>query len=160
MRIIALVAAIIVSSATNVSAQNQDVRGHWVCTKQCGAGPAYAQRGLISERPDGTLVFYANTIPPGRYKDIAEGHWTGPDTIAIDGILGTAFTKVKWVRVAPGGRFALIRGWCRVDKVRMLTRLARAGLLTIRYEVFKAGAKSIEVVRIRITEAGRQAIES
>jgi len=42
----------------------------------------------------------------------------------------------------------------------MLTRLARAGLLTIRYEVFKAGAKSIEVVRIRITEAGRQAIES
>jgi len=57
---------------------------------------------LISERVDGTMVFYANPIPPGRYRDIAEGHWIGPDTVALKGILGTGFNKVKWARLGPG----------------------------------------------------------
>jgi hypothetical protein len=103
MKTIALASVVVVGFATNASARNlDDVLGTWVCTKKCGAAPAYAQQGLISERPDGTLIFYANVVPPGRYVDVAEGRWTGPDTIALNGLLGTAFAKVNWVRVGPG----------------------------------------------------------
>jgi hypothetical protein len=42
---------------------------------------------------------------------------------------------------------------------RMLVRLVRAGLITIRHEVIKTGAKLIGVGRVRITAAGRKAIE-
>ena len=41
----------------------------------------------------------------------------------------------------------------------MITGLVRAGLATAERETMKAGAKPIEVVRVRITDAGRQAIE-
>jgi len=37
--------------------------------------------------------------------------------------------------------------------------LVSAGLATAEREVVKAGRKTIEVVRVRITEAGRKAIE-
>ncbi len=43
---------------------------------------------------------------------------------------------------------------------RMLGRLVFAGLMTIRYEVIKTGAKPIEVGKVMITEAGRQAIDA
>lgn len=45
---------------------------------------------------------------------------------------------------------------------RMLARMARAGLVTIRHQVIKvikAGDKPLEVSRIRITDAGRRAID-
>src|SRR5260370_1454231 len=42
---------------------------------------------------------------------------------------------------------------------RMLVRLARAGLITIRHEVIKADGKTIDVGRVWITEAGRRALE-
>jgi hypothetical protein len=41
----------------------------------------------------------------------------------------------------------------------MLGRLVLAGLMTIRYEVIKTGDKPIEVSKVMITEAGRQALE-
>ena len=43
--------------------------------------------------------------------------------------------------------------------LRMLGRLVLAGLMTIRYEVIKTGDKPIEVSKVMITEAGRQALE-
>jgi hypothetical protein len=42
---------------------------------------------------------------------------------------------------------------------RMLVRLVRAGLITIRHEVIKTGAKLIGVGRVRITDAERRALE-
>ena len=42
---------------------------------------------------------------------------------------------------------------------RMLAGLVRTGLVAEEREVIKAGGKTIEVVRVRITEAGRKAIE-
>ena len=42
---------------------------------------------------------------------------------------------------------------------RMLVSLVRAGLATEQCEVIMAGAKTIEVIRVRITAAGRRAIE-
>jgi hypothetical protein len=52
---------------------------------------------------DGTLVFYANLVPPGiLYRDIADGHWIAPDTIALTSILGPWFNQVKSVRVRSG----------------------------------------------------------
>jgi len=42
----------------------------------------------------------------------------------------------------------------------MLVGLVRAGLATAEREVIKTGGKTIEVVRVRITAAGRKAIES
>jgi hypothetical protein len=42
---------------------------------------------------------------------------------------------------------------------RMLGRLARAGLITIRHEVINANAKPIEVGEVRITYGGRRALE-
>jgi len=42
---------------------------------------------------------------------------------------------------------------------RMLTGLVRTGLATEERVITKAGSKPIEVVRVRITEAGRRAIE-
>ena len=42
---------------------------------------------------------------------------------------------------------------------RMLDRLVLAGLMTIRYEVIKTGAKPIQVGKVMITEAGQRAIE-
>ncbi len=42
---------------------------------------------------------------------------------------------------------------------RMLAGLVRRGLAAAEREVVKAGGKTIEVTRIRITKAGRQAIE-
>jgi len=41
----------------------------------------------------------------------------------------------------------------------MLAGLVRRGLAAAEREVVKAGGKTIEVTRIRITKAGRQAIE-
>jgi hypothetical protein len=41
----------------------------------------------------------------------------------------------------------------------MVANLVRTGLATEEREVMKAGGKPIEVVRIKITEAGREAIE-
>ncbi len=41
----------------------------------------------------------------------------------------------------------------------MIAGLVRAGLAAEELEVMKAGGKTIEVVRVRITEAGRKAIE-
>jgi hypothetical protein len=41
----------------------------------------------------------------------------------------------------------------------MVAGLVRAGLATAQRETVKAGGKSVEVVRIRITDAGRKAIE-
>ncbi len=42
---------------------------------------------------------------------------------------------------------------------RMLGRLVHAGLITIQYEVIQVGAKLVEVSKVIITEAGRQALE-
>jgi len=42
----------------------------------------------------------------------------------------------------------------------MLVGLVRAGLATAEREVIKTGGTTIEVVRVRITAAGRRAIES
>jgi 16S rRNA U516 pseudouridylate synthase RsuA-like enzyme len=42
---------------------------------------------------------------------------------------------------------------------RMLARLVRAGLITIRHEVIKASDKPIEVGKVRITYSGRRALE-
>jgi hypothetical protein len=42
---------------------------------------------------------------------------------------------------------------------RMLSGLVSAGLATSRREVIKAGARTIEVNRITITDAGRRAAE-
>jgi hypothetical protein len=42
---------------------------------------------------------------------------------------------------------------------RMLARLVRVGLKTIRHEVIKAGARPIEVGKVRITYSGRRALE-
>jgi hypothetical protein len=42
---------------------------------------------------------------------------------------------------------------------RMLTGLVRAGLAAAEREVVKAGGKPIEVVRVRITAAGRKVVE-
>jgi hypothetical protein len=41
----------------------------------------------------------------------------------------------------------------------MIAGLVRAGLATARRETMRAGGKTTEVVRIRITDAGRRAIE-
>ena len=41
----------------------------------------------------------------------------------------------------------------------MVARLVRAGLATSERETMQAGAKPVEVVRLRITAAGRKAIE-
>jgi hypothetical protein len=41
----------------------------------------------------------------------------------------------------------------------MISDLVRAGLATAERETMKAGAKPIEVVRVRITDNGRKAIE-
>ena len=41
----------------------------------------------------------------------------------------------------------------------MIAGLVRAKLATARREIVKAGGKTVEVVRIRITDAGRKAIE-
>jgi hypothetical protein len=40
----------------------------------------------------------------------------------------------------------------------MLVELVRAGLATARIERVVAGRRSIDVVRVRITDAGRQAL--
>jgi hypothetical protein len=42
----------------------------------------------------------------------------------------------------------------------MLTGLIRAGLATAQRQTVRAGGQAIKVIRIRITEAGRQEIES
>ena len=42
---------------------------------------------------------------------------------------------------------------------RMLARLVRVGLITIPHEVIKAGARPIEVGKVRITYSGRRALE-
>jgi hypothetical protein len=42
----------------------------------------------------------------------------------------------------------------------MIASLVRHGLATADREIVKAGAKAIEVVRVRITAAGRKIIES
>jgi hypothetical protein len=44
--------------------------------------------------------------------------------------------------------------------LRMLAGLIRSGLATAQRQTVKAGRQTIKVVRISITEAGRQAIES
>jgi hypothetical protein len=44
--------------------------------------------------------------------------------------------------------------------LRMLAGLIRAGLATAQRQTVKAGGQAIKVIRIRITEAGRRAIES
>jgi hypothetical protein len=86
---------------TNVGAEDFEVLGRWKCIKQCALGPAPLM--LISEHSDGTLVFYANLLSPGLlYRDIADGHWIAPDTIALTGILGPWFKRVKSVRVRSG----------------------------------------------------------
>jgi hypothetical protein len=41
----------------------------------------------------------------------------------------------------------------------MLAGLVRAGLAIVRREVIMAGGKTVEVVRIKITGAGRRALE-
>jgi hypothetical protein len=41
----------------------------------------------------------------------------------------------------------------------MIAGLVRTGLATARRESIKAGGNSVEIVRIRITDAGRKAIE-
>jgi hypothetical protein len=41
---------------------------------------------------------------------------------------------------------------------RMLTGLVRTGLAAVEREVIKAGGKTIEVVKVRITAAGRNAL--
>ena len=41
----------------------------------------------------------------------------------------------------------------------IIAGLVRAGLAAEELDVMKAGGKTIEIVRIRITEAGRKAIE-
>jgi hypothetical protein len=41
---------------------------------------------------------------------------------------------------------------------RMLAGLVRRGLAAAKHEVMKAGGKAIEVVRVRITAAGRRAV--
>jgi hypothetical protein len=41
----------------------------------------------------------------------------------------------------------------------MVARLVRAGLATAERETMKTGAKQVEVVRLKITAAGRKAIE-
>jgi hypothetical protein len=43
---------------------------------------------------------------------------------------------------------------------RMLLLLARAGLITIHHEIINSGAELIDIGRVRITDAGRQALES
>jgi hypothetical protein len=42
---------------------------------------------------------------------------------------------------------------------RMLVRLVRAGLITIRREVIKAGGKTITVGKVMIADIGRRALE-
>jgi hypothetical protein len=42
---------------------------------------------------------------------------------------------------------------------RMLFLLAQAGLITIRHEIINTGAELIDIGRVRITDAGRQALE-
>jgi hypothetical protein len=41
----------------------------------------------------------------------------------------------------------------------MIAGLVRAGLATAQRETMKAGAKPVEVVRVRITDAGREALK-
>jgi hypothetical protein len=43
-------------------------------------------------------------------------------------------------------------------KRRVLAGLVRAGLASAKHEVVMAGGKAVEVVRLRITAAGRRAI--
>jgi hypothetical protein len=43
--------------------------------------------------------------------------------------------------------------------LRMLASLVRTGLATSQRQTVKTGGKTIEVVRIRITDAGRDALE-
>ena len=43
---------------------------------------------------------------------------------------------------------------------RMLRRLVRAGLITIRHEMIEADAKTIEVGKVKITYSGRRALEN
>jgi len=42
---------------------------------------------------------------------------------------------------------------------RMLLRLVRAGLITMRREVIKTGAKTFDVGHVTITDAGRRALK-
>ena len=42
---------------------------------------------------------------------------------------------------------------------RMLFLLAQAGLITIRHEMINTGAELIDIGRVRITDAGRRALE-
>jgi hypothetical protein len=44
--------------------------------------------------------------------------------------------------------------------VRMLAGLIRAGLATAQRQTVKAGGQAMKVIRVRITETGRRAIES
>ena len=48
------------------------------------------------------------------------------------------------------------RGFTR----EMVAFLARKGLATVRWELVRAGGRTIEVGRVRITAAGRRALES
>ena len=44
-------------------------------------------------------------------------------------------------------------------EIDMIAGLVRSGLAAEEFDVMKAGGKTIEIVRIRITEAGRKAVE-
>jgi hypothetical protein len=42
---------------------------------------------------------------------------------------------------------------------RMMFILAQAGLITVRHEIINTGAELIDIGRVRITDAGRRALE-
>ena len=49
--------------------------------------------------------------------------------------------------------------WAHGFKIEMLADLVREGLATAQPEAVNAGGRQIEVVRVRITNAGRKALE-
>jgi hypothetical protein len=59
----------------------------------------------------------------------------------------------------PNGTTEELRAHGRAFTRRMLAGLVRHGLAASRREVIKAGVRTIEINRIRITDAGRRAIE-
>jgi hypothetical protein len=51
-------------------------------------------------------------------------------------------------------------GACLGFTDRMLFLLAQAGLIAIRHEIINTGAELIDIGRVKITDAGRQALEN
>ena len=70
-----------------------------------------------------------------------------------------ALELLKLLASSPHGATTKLLVVAHGFEIDMIAGLVRAGLAAEERDVMKAGGKTIEVVRVRITEAGRKAIE-